>query len=492
MKLHELIRASTVKAEAHEKLDEYFAGTRAGMFGEHGEHFLGPKLEKTDEHYQDSMGRIKDNFLIQNLLGGVIDTHINAVLGQEVDWDSTDDSTDDPLTEWYYSTFVQETLQDAGRTMLWCENERNRTSSILRLHIPSRRRDGDGNVPTAPLDESLLKGVRLTHPSPGSAGILRDADGETMGGYYLYDDEGEQKLELVALDTEFALQDWSTLEQRSMRGDTMIQIRSGADWSVIDDEAYYPLGGNLTIFELSRRLFVTPDMIAQQDGYNTQWSYLNRHASASAFLERVVLNAQPPGQWVDAQGNPVETGGKFVRDSHDVGPGTTNYIGGLQGKDGALTNASIAWREPSSSEPLLQNLAAHKDAIFTQGSQLHRLISGDATASGVSRVQAVQDFLTSLAPTETQMKYALKWVLETALRLGGYLETGKEKYKDVDITPKIVLEAIQPTPDEQRLTLELLYGGVISLDEAMTRAGVVDIDLMKEQIAANPREQVTV
>lgn len=479
------------------------------MFGENGEHWAGPRLEPDNPDYEASLRRIRQNYVIQNMLSSVMSTHVNAVVGKEVDWELAplNVEANDALTGWYYGRRVQETLQDACLPLLWATRTPDETSSILRFRIPKRGLNEQGQAKASGLEPVLETAVRLTHPRPGTAGMLRDEDDEIIAGWYAYGaynsalQKDEPHLELVALESTFEAEDWGRFEDRpaSANDETVVQIRSGVDFETVVSEAIYPLGGNLTIFEMSRPPLITEDVVSQQDGLNTQWTYLNRHSSASAFLERVILNGMPPGEWVDAAGY-ADTDGPRRRNKEGIeqvykrmpyiaGPGQSNFITGITLPDGSLTNPSMNYREASSSQPLLENIKAHREAILELCNQQHRLILGDATSSAVSRVQALQDFTTSLGPTVTQVKLALNWTLKTALMLGSYLDTGRNTFADTDVDGRVTLWAAAPTADDQRMTIELRTAGFISEAEAMRRVGVADVVAMQAQIAEEGQDE---
>ena len=469
------------------------AGTRDGAFGPDGAYWLGPRLSKADPKYAATLEAIKANFLVHNLLGSVVETHVDAFLGLEPDFElyraqAVSAAETDALTPWF-AAGVHETLQIAAKTLQY-NTAGAETSSVLRLYVPKRTVLPNGTVPREPLDVQLRRRARLQHVRGGQAGALRE-DGDQIAGWYAYraelDGQPTDVLELSALDTEFAYQNWRRLGGvQTALGYTVVQLRTGHDYGTILGEGVYPLGGHLTIFEMSREPLVSEDAVWQQAGLNTGWTYLLRHAGASAFLERVILNGLPKGKWVDAQGQPNPEGPYYEAEPLEVGSGTTNFYQGMPGKDGSIANPQVAWREPSTSEPLLKNIDAHRRAILELTGQSFRLIAGDSTSSGVARQQAANEFAASLRPSQAAVKAGLTWALETALRLAGYLSGGD--YTDVTADVRLNSRPTIPTPDEMRLTLDLRDGGLLSTAEAMTRVGVIDPAAMVAQIAEEGRQ----
>ncbi|WP_022802232.1 hypothetical protein [Deinococcus ficus] len=151
----------------------------------------------------------------------------------------------------------------------------------------------------------------------------------------------------------------------------------------------------------------------------------SRNIDLGGFIERTILNAQMPSEWKD---DPTALGGRrFIPSTYNVGSGVTNFLSGtaIMTPDptdpkrlvpsGNFASPSIVYKEPVSWDTFGDTFAAVREAIFEEARQLHGLISGDATASGVSRVQAVQDFLTSLKPTLMALEQLLRWLMNTVL-----------------------------------------------------------------------------
>ncbi len=486
MSLYELISESQALRKRLEIVDLFLSGTVEGQLGKNLEWWRGPRLAMTSKLYPDFIKGLRDNFLIENLITPAVDNHVDALLGNEVDWKALRGAGEavkesEALTDWYYGQRVQETLYDAAGTLQYA-TVGDKTSSLLRYFVP-RRAITEGGVLRGPLPDKLKQAVRLTHPrASDSCGVLRE-DGEVIAGWFAYvEGQGTEKrnvLELVATDTEFERQEWTRDKLTPAVGATVVQLRTGNEWEQIIGEVVYPLGGNLTIYEMSRKPLITDDVISQQAGHNTQWTYLNKHAAGAAFLERIFTNGLPPGRWVNDKGEPDPKGSVYEVGEYETGAATTNFIGGVPGDDGRPANVGVHFREPSSSATMLQNLEAHRYAIMNAVNQLHRLIAGDATATGIARIQAASDFSSSLKPTETQVKLGLKWALETALRLGGYFETGREAYGDISFDVSLKVQAVTPTPEELQLYITQRDAGVFSTDELMRRSGIADVEAEK-------------
>jgi hypothetical protein len=494
MKLADYIRADRDRRLYADELQAFIEDS--GVGGETLAFWGGPLPEGDDLELVTS--QLLRQYTSDNVLGQVCNDHVNAVLSKEPTWeiDPVDNETNEALTEWYKRQEVNELLQNALYTLLFARLEQDKKrkgqqcSSILRAYIPSRAVN-DGRANFSDFREALLKGVRLMHPEPGSAGMLKDEDGETIGGYYAYREADPLTLaptdyaEIVALDTEIGRQGWNFQDDHVPDENnplTVIQIRSGLDLSTIESEIMYPLGGTLLMFEMNRRPFVTDSMIEQQKSHNANETYMNMGGGAMTFLERVFTNVQVPGRWeTDEQGNKT-----FVPDPFAYGPNTMNMLKGLETRDanGNIHHATpgIHYHEPSGPGAFISTSEHRVRSIYKMANMLHLLIAGDATASGVARQQAAESFETSLSLTVTQAKSALEWILTVALKLGTYLSGGS--YGEVMIDPRLNVRTTKPTPEEIRVVLELYKEGVISRAEVMRRVGIEDESAMLAQLEA--------
>ena len=152
----------------------------------------------------------------------------------------------------------------------------------------------------------------------------------------------------------------------------------------------------------------------------------SRNMDLGGFTERTILNAQMPMTerkvMVDGKEESV-----MVRAKLYFGSGVTNNFNGLPmerlnpdtGKTeiAGLTTPSIIYRDPTSFETFGGAIRAAKEAIYDEAKQLHVLMTGDASASGVSRQQAVTDFLTSLESTKHNLEQMFRWLLGTVLKM---------------------------------------------------------------------------
>lgn len=499
MALHDLVRLDRARRDKTDDMRQFIFDS---ALGEGYANWRGPIPDGKDEMAQLST-QLKRQYTSYNVLSQVCNDHVNAVAGRDFTWGiDLPEEDSEALTAWYDRLELQELFQDALYTLLWARLEEDQrksyqTSSILRAFIPRRAvRDGVANFPD--LRSALMGGVRFMHPEPGSAGMLRDEDGETIGGYYSYrerDDKGMWRdlIELVALDTEIARQEWGFKDlDEGYRGDennpqTVIQVRSGVDFQTIESETMYPFGGLLTMFEMTRRPFVTDSMLEQQMSLNANETYMNIGGGSATFLERIFTNTLPPGEWIEVTGDDGKKTKVFKPSPFNYGDNTVNFLQGIPVKqaDGATTYTTpgIHHHNPTGPGAFTATSQHRVEAIYSLAKMRHELMAGDAVASGESRAQAIQGFITSLGPTVTQAKSGLEWMLRLALQMGAYLSK-RPVYQNLEVDPRVTITAIKPSADERRVALEEYNAGLISKEEAMRRIGIEDEEAQLAEIAA--------
>lgn len=488
-----------------ERLERYMAGTKAGMFGlsynGEGSYWLGIRPARGEDGAYLLWEKIYAGFLHQNILGAVCKHHRNAVVGRDMDYTFTGLSeteakaAEDGIEAWYIRQGVQETIQDAVTTSLWAKLEgegrrKDKTSSLLRYYISRRALTPDPEtgalglevIPTEDVGQSLNRAVRLMHPAAADAGIIRGEDGEDVAGYYRYSAKNalglrESYIEISIVDYDLERLGWGWQKGSAPFGepigDTIVQIRRGRNWEEIVGEANYPLGGRLTMFEMSRDPLVSEDAFAQNNALNTNWTYL-QHNGEAAFTWRVFTNVAPPEEGEDF---PIGSGAaSFAMGAPIYGdPNDPDKVTGY-------SPAGVQQFTAGSTDPYTTAIKACEYAIYDIVSQLHRLISGDATSSGVSRQQALGDYKDSLRPTETQVNLMGTWLYSTALAFASWLQGRPGYYEGVDVNATAQIQTAAPTVEELRLYIEQHNAGVFDIEELMRRSGITDVNTMLEKI----------
>lgn len=469
-----------------------------------GAGWTGPKPVDLDEKAESSvLTLIERQFVSRNVLSEVITRHRDGVVGREPNWTLTAPTAgrkkliaeaEEALTTWWDETGAHLAIQEAVRTLLYAREASKRGESPRMAHSPLRlfirsQSIRDGVVPRRTSLAEALDDLRVHAAAPYAAGVLRNLDGDPIATRYAYrDDDGNVREEITGLARllrEFDLE----VPDGAADDDTVILVQDSS--GTVLEVAAYQLGGRLLMHEMTREPLITPSSLALQKLVNKTWTMMSHNMDMAGFTERTLLNAQMPGRWLDENGNVAarpEDGVTFKPDPVFVGAGATNWFSGIPQHDSdgnvRYTTPSIHYREPVPPDAFTETLKAARTAIYEETKQLHVLISGDATASGVSRRQATNDFVASLEMTGAQVAHATRWLLSTALSLASVLMGAPGRYEDLrpTVTPRIT--AVQPTPDDVRMEIEKRDAGIQSTQTTMSAVGIEDVDAEAALIAA--------
>jgi hypothetical protein len=426
--------------------------------------------------YHQVMLEIRRAFVSKNAVKEVIGRHVGGVAGREPTWSLTvrralaedEEPTADEqalikeaeavLTEWWDAREAHKLLQKAVRTLLRAER------ATLRLFVPDGERD-EGRVPAGDLRASLFR-IHADHPAPKQASVLLDERTMQRAGVYLYEADRQTYADVSYLDGDATV-------VRSLYGETI-------------EEARLPLGGHLLIHELERDLLITEQVRQHQMLLNLALTMLARNVVQAGFLERIITNGLPPGRW---EKDPATGKEKFIAEPMKVGAGATNYINGLpikneKGQVTGYTSAGVVHRDPVPVDTFRETRDIASMGILEECHQLHALISGDATASGESRRQAMADFLTDLFLTLPAVNAAGRWLLEALLALASVFAGQPGRFAGLRAEFAARIDPGPLSADELRLIIELVNAKLLSHESGMSRTGVEDVAAEQARLLA--------
>jgi hypothetical protein len=467
-----------------------------------GAGWIGPKPGPSEPGAAQVIAQILSGFTSRNVIAEVVQRHANGLVGREPKWSlgvrrdlAEDEEPNDAeqalideaealLTEWWNDRGMHELFQQLVCTAL------HQRRGLLRIYVPEGRlrrfartvQNTDGSTAEvselraqAPDIERALGMVYVDSPHPNNAVVADDPlTAEPVGVHLLkLDDVDYVDLYFVQRNEDLTL------------GATVHRRTGGAASS----DMTYELGGRLLVGQLERPLLVTTQVQQQQRAVNLAESMIPRNLVMAGFLERVIRGAQMPGTWVDDE---TAVGGKrWVPGEYNTGPGTVNWLQPVVVKDAEgkphLSNPDITYREPTSPKHAIEGGLAHYTSILHEVDQLHHQISGDATASGVSRVEARVDFLHSLRRTQTPTERLGRWVLEAVLALAEAIAGTPGKYtRDLRADFACRLFLGQLTAEEQLALVSMVESGLLPREDAMALLGVDDVDMAIAKINSQP------
>jgi hypothetical protein len=483
--LEEARQAVTAIATESQAVNEAFV---EGDHWQDGDGWVGPQPSPEDDGFEETMSIIRDAFTSRNVIGEVVERHTAFLVGTEPRWGLTPrramkadekptneeqaliDEAEAELTVWWDSRGVHGILQDLVRMVLWAER------SAFRLYVPpgmlTRRERASGTVTlieAKTLAEALSK-LWPDHPSYQQATVIEDEDTKSLCGVFLF-----------ASDPQTGSLDRAELS--FVAGEkTIIKHLGDADGQ---QRFAFALGGRIPMYEITRPLLVTEQIQQSQRALNLAASMLPRNVVTGGFLERILLNAQMPGEWEkNDRGDPI----RFKPAPFLTGAGTTNFVTGVQYKDvdgkTVLTTPDVKWRDPISVDPAVAAKQEHYKDILEEAKQGHIIAGTDSKLGWKSREQLRADSDKALDLTRTPTEACGRWLLETALAMaeafmgqpGHYTEKLRAEFTCIASSGPLSM-------DERKDNRDSAKDGFLSRSTTMERNGVADVDAELSRMA---------
>ena len=464
---------------------------------QNGEGWIGPMPPVGDASYTDVMDEIERVFNSKNVVKEVIENQRDGVLGHEPAWSfvrAVEVSEENPLTD-AQSRFVSE-LNDAA-TSWW--DDRDLTDIMrdahdaaalgervtLRLYIPRGRlpqkSDGSYDVPSGALDAQFRR-MFVDLVIGENAGALEDKESKTPGALYSeLDADGGYYVEIAWVD-----------DSESVAPNTMLRvIEREKDGEEIENLYQWDLDARLPLRELKMSVLASPSLLSNQKSINLQKTLQNRNSIVGGFLERLVTDAMPPGEWVDDPNNPGQR--KYEVKPFRLGAGTTNFLMAAEygeGQNKRTGSPAVHYRDPVAPTTFIEGKRdSYQDALEECG-QTHKLIAGDATASGESRKQARQTFENKLNGVKAQLDPMGRWLLETAAIMALLFAGRRREWDGFRCNFSCIVDTGPRSADEKREDQEAVKAGTLSEETAMVRDGIEDPAAEKNLIHREAEESL--
>ncbi len=477
--------------------DQMLKLTASLFAGDHwagGAGWTGPlPFGSTDQLTTLIVTEVERTFVSRNLARDVVERHRNGIAGREPLWNLVPrrglkkgekptaeeqariDEYSAAITDWWDENGAWPAVQAALDTALWSG------AGHLRLFIsahdldeldPDEQGRPRRGIRTGTTLSEAMRRIQVHAPAWNQAGVVRDRDDRIVGAVHSWQDEQGQT-------------HWEVHERSGQSTVLHPDLLGGGTDAEGSPPVTYPVPG-LFLYELRLPRIITDSIQRLSKFVNKTLTMGSRNIDLGGFTETTILNAQrPEGRF---EPDPDAPGGKRWKraENHLKGAGAVNYINGFEkfrvdpetGKkvtDG-VTTPSVIYKDPTPFQVFQDSLNTARMLIYDEARQLHVLITGDATANGISRQQAVNDFLSSLEPTRIQLEHLLRWLLDTVLRAALFLIGQTDAAKDLRVRVQARTSAVQPTPAEVDTAIKLHEKGLISEEEAMQRVGTEDVE----------------
>jgi hypothetical protein len=442
-----------------------------------GEGWIGPILDTMHPLYQTTYQSIEAMFVSTNKVLEVVRRERDAACGRPPSWaliysdkaggdDSETDETQQAILDeaetifrrWFDERHGLKKLQKA------VENAMLTGRGVLRLMIPAGLRDETGVIRAATPQEALDY-IYLDALSPFEAAVIEVPDTKQRIGLYAYEieTEGNQKERRVEV----------TYINNGM---TVLSVLN-EDGVPLSDPVEMIMGGYLLMNEAGRKPLVTEQMRSIQRALNMVETMLARNTVQGGFLERYFFNAQLPvkekidpvtGQVVGYEPAPMRTG-----------PGTSQFLAGVVTQDEAgnenIATPSAFFHEPSPAIAFVETSTELYQRFLEEASQIHIMITSDATPSGKSREEARAEFESAILESARLVEQFMEWLVNATLALAADIAGHYNAFTHTAVQVQASITATPLNGLEQDSIIKARDAGVISTATARSKIGVDDI-----------------
>lgn len=362
------------------------------------------------------------------------------------------------LKKWWKEKGVSEEVRKAVEALLWGGR------GGLRLFIPVGKLV-NGQIPQEDTLEEQLEYIYVEHPDPDTATLALDRatmEQVAMNLQWIYDPTARRQYLYV----EIAFVDFNT-------GLTIIKFDTdnpmAQPTTVVVD-----FNRQNIFYEMQQDPMITESVLSSQRLLNKSLTMMSRNVDLGGFLERVILNANLPGEWVSDKSAP--TGKRFVPRPIPVGSGkittlTSQVIEDEEGKKTVLP-VSVIYRDPVSIDTFSETKREAYAAILEDCEQAHMLTAGDQFASGEARIQARANFATSLNRTKPKVDNLIVWLLDTVLQMAATFSGDVGKYESIKAVSDLRPDVGPLTPAERTVVIEMYKTGLMARATAMVMLGI--------------------
>jgi len=466
-----------------------------------GNGWVGPKPE--GDNSAQILLRIQRQFASKNVVREVITRHTNSVFGKsptveilpaiEVE-EGGDKNTPEEMKEiqslkkavskWMKDKNVISKLQKALAMTLYGE------VAILRFYIPKSNVDENGRLVDTESVEEAIEKIWFDISDIEGATVYQESDTKRRVGIFNYENDDEDEF----VEITFKVTDFDVNGEQTEEGDldfpylsadnidkTFIATFGGEE---IDISEPIQLHGNLTMYRVQREAIITEQVKQNQDLLNKALTMWSANLDWSAFVERIILNGMPPGQWKENADNEWEfdASGELK-----TGPSTTSFISGIPkfNEGGEIVGAespSVVFRDPINPDTFEKTRKTFYQNILEETHQAHIMLQAESQPSGISRREAKKDFEDDVSTSVNHFNEAGKWMIETLIYLATWMNG-----TDADEPEYIAQFECNPnlgavTSEDVDIIAKMRETGLISDETAMSRLGVDDVKSEKAKI----------
>lgn len=454
--------------------------TTAPVWVEMNRRYLGATEDGDTEHWQEGLGegvtsdepagyngplpdRNKDNnrsfylsglkrtFTSEDVLAEVAKRRQSGILGSEPHKGFGEDyeAENEAITEYCDERDTLSVWQDNIKAINYAGE------SFLRIRMAWERTEDGLAQPSATTTEEALQYLYVEQVDPDDAVYVRD--GTTMQEGIIYYGEAPDEVE--------------TAEITYVDDDGLTVLRVAYADDREPEEVRVAMGGNMFFHRSQDDLFITSSMRDNQVSLNTTRTMIERSNHKAGFPVIIATN-------VDVEGNEVEAGPDTVMIFKSVPRHEVNEHGEeVENMGGPAVDVV----PPAEIDGLVESCRIARESIYRGAKQLHVMMSGDATASGESRIQARSEYVTDLENLAAVANRAGRWTLSALYSLAEHL-AGQAVDEERVAEFECKLDPGPVTSDMYTALLKALAQRAISLERFMVLTGVEDTEAEREKI----------
>jgi hypothetical protein len=451
------------RQDSHETAQQRELNKRRQDFyeGETWPYWIGPLPSGSTAADDNARLAVRKAFQRTNKVKECVDRIVNTLVAKPPHWtfegdvsEAQTEQLNELLQDWFKSVWAtSQQMKGSGNTPIWeaAKDLAVLGRGYLRLWMPARLRAKEGFANT------MLSAVH-----PGSVSVVYDDDGFPTE-YRVSTKTGVER---------------HVLYQESPGADYLMQVYpAGNEAEPIDYLELEP--GQWLVAELTGQSAIGQDVIDAQNAINLALTMQSRSIIQNGFVERILTNAQTPGEWIEDPLSP--SGLKFVPapEGLTLGPGSTTFLQGhpLTNDLGAVTgytNPGVSYSQPVDIGTYNQAIGQATEIIYLSMGMGHLLAADTGQIAALSRQILQQDAEVRAAQYERAIVGALEQVLTVLCKLYGY---------DVRPTVELRKSGTFVSPEAKAQTIAEYNAGLLSKATAIARLGSVeDVDAELAQI----------
>lgn len=248
------------------------------------------------------------------------------------------------------------------------------------------------------------------------------------------------------------------------------------------------LHGHLLTYELIGPLLTTEQVWQNACGIALCLTMANHVTIENGFSEMVLTNVDLPVEEIADSTAPDGVREEVLEIFR--GAGTVNNFEGVKDttEQGEKTaTPGVHWKEASPITTHVDGVELHYLVVLREVRQLHAAISGDATASGESRKQALKDFADATTGLLLELNDFGQWLIETALYLGANI-LNRPDFFDLRGRFEGQISAGSLSTEEEANLITQVEKNIRSKKGARNKLGIFDDEAEERQIQREAHE----